>query len=196
MKKRFVSAMAMAFAMSSLCVGQNLEGFAYGNVDAPRGYGYVQGQEAGLVEWESPQELALNKEQPRAWFFTFGSVENARKVLPENSEYYLSLDGTWKFNWVGNPWERPVNFFEPSFDVSAWDNVEVPMNWNVYGLQPDGSQKYGTPVYTNQRVIFHHRVGLCASLLLNGQHKSIETKWVLTVVLSPFLKSGRAVRSI
>ena len=60
MKKRFVSAMAMAFAMSSLCVGQNLEGFAYGNVDAPRGYGYVQGQEAGLVEWESPQELALN----------------------------------------------------------------------------------------------------------------------------------------
>ena len=160
MKKRFVSAMVMAFAMSSLCMGQNLEGFAYGNVDAPRGYGYVQGQEAGLVEWESPQELALNKEQPRAWFFTFGSVENARKVLPENSEYYLSLDGTWKFNWVGNPWERPVNFFEPSFDVSAWDNVEVPMNWNVYGLQPDGSQKYGTPVYTNQRVIFHHRVAV------------------------------------
>ncbi|MBQ8336536.1 MAG: discoidin domain-containing protein [Bacteroidaceae bacterium] len=158
MKKRVVLAAMAVFALSSACFGQNLAGFAYGDVEAPRGYGYVKGQEAGLVEWESPEELSLNKEQPKAWFFHFKNEDNARKVLPENSEYYMSLDGTWSFNWVANPWERPVDFFKTDFDVSSWDKVQVPMNWNVYGLQPDGSQKYGTPIYVNQPVIFRHQV--------------------------------------
>ena len=160
MKKHFVLAVLAAFSLSMAGNAQNLKGFAYGDVEAPRGYNYVKGQEPGLAEWESPGELSLNKEQPKAWFFTFDSEDNARKVLPENSEYYMSLDGTWSFNWVGNPWERPVDFFKPGFDVSKWDKVQVPMNWNVYGLQADGSQKYGTPVYTNQKVIFHHRVAV------------------------------------
>ena len=159
MKKRFVSA-ALAMLLSASVFGQNLGGFAYGDVETPRGYNYVKGQEAGLVEWESPTELSLNKEQPKAWFFTFANEENARKVLPENSEYYKSLDGTWSFNWVKAPWERPVDFFRTDFDASAWDKVEVPMNWNVYGLQPDGSQKYGTPIYVNQPVIFKHQVAV------------------------------------
>ncbi len=160
MKKQFVVAALAAFALSTAGSAQNLKGFVYGDMDAPRGYNYVKGQEPGLVEWESPTELSLNKEQPKAWFFTFDSEEAARKVLPENSKYYMSLDGTWSFNWVGNPWERPVDFFKTDYDVSAWDKVQVPMNWNVYGLQPDGSQKYGTPIYTNQKVIFHHQVAV------------------------------------
>ena len=160
MKKQFVMAVLAAFSLSMTATAQNLKGFSYGDAEAPRGYGYVKGQAAGLVEWESPEELALNKEQPKAWFFTFGNEESARKVLPENSEYYMSLDGTWSFNWVANPWERPVDFFKTDFDVSAWDKVQVPMNWNVYGLQPDGSQKYGTPIYVNQPVIFKHQVAV------------------------------------
>ena len=160
MKKQFVMAVLAAFSLSMAGNAQNLKGFAYGDAELPRGYNYVKGQEPGLAEWESPEELSLNKEQPKAWFFTFANEDAARKVLPENSEYYLSLDGTWSFNWVGNPWERPVDFFKTDYDVSAWDKVQVPMNWNVYGLQPDGSQKYGTPVYTNQKVIFHHQVAV------------------------------------
>lgn len=77
----------------------SLAGFSYGDVAAPTG-----------KEWESPQELALNKEQPRAWFFAFSNVDEARKVLPQHSPYWMSLDGTWKFNWVGNPEERPADF--------------------------------------------------------------------------------------
>ncbi|MBR5335412.1 MAG: discoidin domain-containing protein [Bacteroidaceae bacterium] len=149
MKKQLLMATVAALLLSGTAMAQNLKGFAYGDVAAPSG-----------GEWESPMELALNKEQPRGWFFTFANEESARKVLPENSEYYLSLDGTWSFNWVGNPWERPEEFYLPSYDVSAWDKVEVPMNWNVYGIQEDGTQKYGTPVYTNQKVIFHHKVAV------------------------------------
>ena len=122
MKKQFIFAVLAAFSLSS-ATAQMLKGFAYGDQEAPRGYNYVKGQEPGLAEWESPQELSLNKELPKAWFFNFGSEEAARKVLPENSEYYMSLNGTWSFNWVGNPWERPADFFKTDFDVSKWDKV-------------------------------------------------------------------------
>ncbi|MBQ8271266.1 MAG: discoidin domain-containing protein [Bacteroidaceae bacterium] len=149
MRRKFVSAMMAALFVSAVAVGQNLKGFAYGDAQAPAG-----------SEWESPTQLSLNKEQPKGWFFTFANEESARKVLPEASEYYLSLDGTWSFNWVGNPGERPVGFYKMDYDVSGWDKVEVPMNWNVYGLQPDGSQKYGTPMYVNQPVIFKHTVAV------------------------------------
>ncbi|WP_204353264.1 glycoside hydrolase family 2 TIM barrel-domain containing protein [Pedobacter yulinensis] len=69
-----------------------------------------------------------------------------------------NLDGTWKFNWVKHPDERPKNFFENSFDVSNWDDVPVPMSWNIHGIQKDGSLKYGIPIYVNQQVIFQHSV--------------------------------------
>ena len=149
MKKRFFLFIAVALSTFYAVTAQSLNGFAYKDVVAPDG-----------GEWEAPMELALNKEQPNAWFFTFRTEENARKVLPENSEYYISLDGTWKFNWVANPWERPTEFYKQSYDVSGWDDVQVPMNWNVYGLQPDGTQKYGTPIYVNQPVIFKHSVAV------------------------------------
>ena len=36
--------------------------------------------------------------------------------------------------------------------------IPVPSSWNIYGIQKDGSQKYGTPIYVNQPVIFQHSV--------------------------------------
>ena len=64
----------------------------------------------GRNDWENPERVALNKQQPHAWFFNFENVDQARKVLPENSKYWKSLNGEWSFNWVGNPEERPVDF--------------------------------------------------------------------------------------
>ena len=114
----------------------------------------------GRNDWENPERVALNKQQPHAWFFNFENVDQARKVLPENSKYWKSLNGEWSFKWVGNPEERPVDFYKVDYDVTGWDKVQVPMNWNVVGIQKDGSQKYGTPVYSNQRVIFAHQVAV------------------------------------
>lgn len=124
-----------------------LKGFAYETSAAPEG-----------KEWENPELLSLNKEQPHTWFFTFADVSSARRLLPEYSSYYRSLNGKWKFHWVGNPDERPAAFFQPGFDVSGWDDVQVPMQWNVAGIRKDGSLKYGTPIYANQPVIFQHKV--------------------------------------
>lgn len=124
-----------------------------------KGYRYVafpEGPEGD--EWNSPENLALNKEQPRAWFFPFSDVESARRVLPENSIYWQSLNGDWKFHWAPDPDKRPGDFYRTDFDVSAWDEIPVPSSWNVYGIQRDGSLKYGVPIYVNQPVIFQHSV--------------------------------------
>lgn len=124
-----------------------LGGYFYGQMAAPTG-----------MEWQSPDSVAYNKQQPHAWFFSFEDVESARKLLPEHSSLWQSLDGKWQFHWAKNPAERPADFFRTDFDASGWDLVDVPMNWNVAGIGKDGSQKYGAPLYSNQRVIFQHGV--------------------------------------
>lgn len=112
-------------------------------------------------EWQSPGRLALNKEQPRATFYPFASAAQALAVLPDNAAFYRSLNGPdWQFRWVGNPWERDSTFQTPGFDASAWDRIAVPGSWQIQGLQPDGSQRYGTPIYVNQPVIFQHKVAV------------------------------------
>ena len=120
------------------------------------GYFYQQQAAPTGWEWQSPDSVAVNKLQPHAWFFSFRNIEEARKVLPENSSYWKSLDGLWKFHWAPNPDERPKDFFRTDYDVSKWDDIKVPMNWNMAGLQRDGKNKYGDPLYSNQRVIFQH----------------------------------------
>lgn len=146
-----LSALLLWLCLPSQSTAQQLHrlaGFEYGTVAAPDG-----------SEWESPTHLSLNKEQPSAFFYSFKSHKAARAYLPsEESAYYQSLDGTWKFNWVGNPSDRPVDFYTMDYDVQGWDDIPVPSNWNIVGIQKDGSLKYGVPIYANQPYIFHHEV--------------------------------------
>ncbi len=138
----FLSALAL-----SVNAEEALEGFLYGNVPSPDG-----------TEWQSPQSLSLNKLQPRAHIFPFADADAARRVLPEGSKYFQSLDGIWKFHWCAQPDQRPQGFADASYDVSAWDDIKVPGCWNVQGLGKHGEMKYGVPIYVNQPVIFYHEV--------------------------------------
>lgn len=97
-------------------------------------------------EWQQEQNLALNKELERATFTSFGDVDSALKILPENSRYWRSLDGQWKFNWVKHPDDRPRDFYKPDLDVSSWKEIPVPSSWQCQG--------YDLPVYSNQRYLF------------------------------------------
>lgn len=147
MNKTLLTGLLCCTLTAQSFAGQPLEGFTYASVSAPAGN-----------EWESPENLALNKEQPHAYFFSFQNLENARKVLPENSKFWQSLNGDWKFHWAPTPDARPKDFYQTDFDVTSWDVIPVPSSWNIYGIQKDGSQKYGTPIYVNQPVIFQHSV--------------------------------------
>ncbi len=145
--KLFITTLLWCFTLIASADNEKLEGFYYGLDTAPTG-----------EEWQSPMLLGYNKLQPRAYFTSFATEEEARKVLPEYSSRWQSLNGTWKFHFAKNPDERPKDFYQTDFDCSAWDDIIVPSNWNIVGLQEDGSQKYGTPIYVNQPVIFFHQV--------------------------------------
>lgn len=99
------------------------------------------------LPWEDPQVFEINREYPHATFFRHTSEKaslNASKF--EDSPFYQSLNGTWKFNWVKKPSERPQFFYKETYDVSHWDDIQVPANWEIEG--------YGIPIYTNIKYVF------------------------------------------
>ena len=145
MKRTYLLLLAGMLCAPAAWADGTLGGYFYQQQAAPTGW-----------EWQSPDSVAVNKLQPHAWFFSFRNIEEARKVLPENSSYWKSLDGMWKFHWAPNPDERPKDFYRTDYDVSKWDDIKVPVSWNMAGLQRNGKNKYGDPLYSNQRVIFQH----------------------------------------
>lgn len=92
---------------------------------------------------ENEQVISENKLEAHASFTSFTSEKEA---LNNNPEYFKSLDGIWKFNWVRNPKDRPTTFMDPSEDVSNWDTIKVPANWEVEG--------FGIPIYVNHQYEF------------------------------------------
>ena len=100
-------------------------------------------------EWDGHPEITeVNKERPRATFYPYASMEEAKEMKKEESKYYKLLNGTWKFN-LSKVLDEPIQGSEaPEFDDSAWDDIEVPSCWPV-AKNEDGSFKYDKPMYTN-----------------------------------------------
>jgi len=97
-------------------------------------------------EWEDPQLIEINRELPHAHFIPFESNKLAVQGIPEKSNYYQSLNGTWKFNYSKNPDSRTKDFFKLGTDLSNWDNIIVPGNWEMQG--------FGTPIYLDEEYPF------------------------------------------
>lgn len=109
---------------------------------------YTQAQELP-AEIQTPEIVSVNRMPMRADAYAFENRELAEKRAKEKSAYFISLNGTWKFNWVKDPRKRPANFFQSSFDDTKWDNFKVPANWETNG--------YGTPIYVNHPYEFAGR---------------------------------------
>lgn len=113
----------------------------------------------GKYEWENEQIFAVNKEEGHVTYIPFPSVESLKAdpyfekpwEVPGSSLFQL-LNGSWKFNWVKQPSERPVNFYKKDYDVSSWKEITVPSNWEMLG--------YGTPIYTNVNYPFKNQPSL------------------------------------
>lgn len=99
-------------------------------------------------DWENQNVFAINKEDGHATFIPFANMKEMiadpayrRPWKRTRSSRYLLLNGNWKFNWVKQPEERPKDFYRINYDVSQWNEIPVPSNWEMHG--------YGTPIYTN-----------------------------------------------
>ena len=92
-------------------------------------------------EWKDPKINAVNRAPMHANYFAYESAEAAKKGIKENSANFMTLNGTWKFNWVKDADSRPTDFWETGFNDKGWNDIPVPGVWELHG--------YGDPIYVN-----------------------------------------------
>ena len=115
------------------------------------------------VSWISNQNKVSDyKEDAHATFIPYASVDQMKAdakhyaepwQLPDESKAeYINLNGTWKFKYVAgietsSSWFNKTatpgasEFQAKDHDDSKWDNIRVPLSWEM--------ANYGKPVYTN-----------------------------------------------
>ena len=98
-------------------------------------------------EWEDPAVFAIGTERPRATFVPHASREAALTGDRTRSPHFRSLNGSWRFRWVRNPFEVPAGFERPAFDDASWDSLVVPSNWQVVGANE--GRAYDKPFFSN-----------------------------------------------
>ncbi|MFP4157519.1 MAG: glycoside hydrolase family 2 TIM barrel-domain containing protein [Opitutales bacterium] len=99
-----------------------------------------------VPSWENPELLQVNQLPARADFHSYGSLSEARRGDPEQSDRRLCLNGEWTFRYFERPEDVPVRVLKPA--PKKTPTVTVPGNWTRQG--------YGTPHYTNVRMPFPH----------------------------------------
>ena len=99
--------------------------------------------------WENETIFAENKEQGHATYMPYASEQEmladkkyyATPWTDVHSSRYCSLNGEWAFQLVSEPSQRPLDFYKEDYDVSSWDKIPVPSNWEMQG--------YDHPIYNN-----------------------------------------------
>lgn len=98
------------------------------------------------------------KQKAHATFIPYSSTALMQKddcykypwLEPKHADV-LSLNGDWKFHYTADRSKgRPGkdDFYADNADVSGWDNIRVPLNWEMAG--------YDVPVYNNVGYPFHN----------------------------------------
>ena len=142
MKKKQLTAAALALGM--VMTGIPLSGNGLN----------VKAQDANIEQFKGEEwfdqngTFQKNREDAHASFVGFDNIESVKNPTARknhaSSPYYQSLNGTWKFQLVKSPSERNTEFFENDYDVSGWDDMQVPNNWQTQG--------YDSPKYTDTRL--------------------------------------------
>ncbi len=99
--------------------------------------------------WEDQSVFAVNKETAHATQTPYASTTEmkadasffATPWVATNSSRVKLLNGEWSFYLVDEPSKRPTDFYKEGYDVSGWDRISVPSNWEMKG--------YDMPLYVN-----------------------------------------------
>lgn len=92
-------------------------------------------------EWQNAEINAINRAPMRTNYFAYGTNEEAIKGVKEDSKNFMTLNGSWNFNWVKDATARPTDFYKTDFNDKGWDQIKVPGVWELNG--------YGDPIYVN-----------------------------------------------
>ena len=101
----------------------------------------MEKRELANCEWQNPGVLHQNRENPRAYFIPYDKIELELNNAKGNSPYHRSLNGDWKFQYYESYYNVPEDFYNTDYDVSDWNELQVPSNWQMFG--------YDIPQYIN-----------------------------------------------
>lgn len=106
------------------------------------------------VSWiKNQSKVSDHKEDAHATFIPYASVVQMKadathyaepwQQPDETKAEYINLNGTWKFKYVAGTSYGPGSseFQAKDYNDSGWDNIRVPLSWEM--------ANYGKPVYTN-----------------------------------------------
>ena len=113
-----------------------------------------------INEYENPGIVGVNREDGRASFWYYSNRQDAILSGYDNAPDNICLNGKWKFHFCERPSERIANFYEKDFDVSGWDDIDVPGSWPLQG--------YDKPLYMNHPYEFNY---------INPYPYKVPTEW-------------------
>ncbi|WP_062519523.1 glycoside hydrolase family 2 TIM barrel-domain containing protein [Demequina silvatica] len=87
----------------------------------------------------------------------------------EASPWLLSLNGAWSFRWSPSASDADTSFVDPSADLSGWDTVEVPHQWQLDGY---GDAASGDLVYLNEEYPWE-AYGELSPFAIPDEHNSV-----------------------
>ena len=105
-------------------------------------------------EWDDPLITSVNRETAHTLALPMASETDVVKNDRTLSPYYLSLDGKWKFQWVGIPSNAKNEWCAKDFNDAAWTDIDVPSSWQVWGLH--NNKAWDKPLYCNTSYPFSY----------------------------------------
>ena len=93
------------------------------------------------TDFENHKIVQRNREPAHASLIPYPDKRAAQTGKREASPWLLLLNGQWKFRYDRNPRLAPQDFQNRAYDASRWDNIAVPLNWQM--------ARFGRPHYTN-----------------------------------------------
>ncbi|MDF1512620.1 MAG: beta-galactosidase, partial [Anaerolineae bacterium] len=91
-----------------------------------------------LPDWNNPAVIDRNKEHGHVPLKPYINISDA---LTDTAPLTRSLNGKWAFHWAPRVELAPEEFYTPDYDLSEWELIPVPSNWEMHG--------YDKPIYIN-----------------------------------------------
>ena len=105
-------------------------------------------------EWDDPLKTSVNRETAHTLAIPMASDNEVVQNDMKSSPYYQSLDGVWKFYWVGLPTSAKAEWCAKDYDDTSWTDMDVPSSWQVWGLRHNKS--WDKPLYCNTSYPFSY----------------------------------------
>ncbi len=121
-------------------------------IPTSRDFGYSTGMPHSPIDrhcgktYQQPNLIELNRVPMSATHVSFPGAGEALRLPREESPWWRSLNGQWRFLYRESPEDLPEGVEADSAEGPEWADIPVPSNWQLHG--------YGRPHYTNVKMPF------------------------------------------